>query len=995
MKICIYNSSAGSGKTYTLTKEYLKLCLKNDKDYSTFKHILAVTFTNKAAKEMKERVIEDLQSFGDNPEHPKLIQVSNELKIDSVTIQDRSKKVLSEILHNYSDFSIFTIDKFFHKIIRTFAVELGLHTGFTPEVNSDNYIEQTIYSLLTQIGDDNDITKITTETALQKLYNTDKRWEIKSDIQTLCKTLQNDSDIVYIKKLENTTLTDLEDTRKKIQDYLEEAKEKALALKNVIKQQGIKRESFSRELLPNYLNKIISKEFECPSETLQKYSNGERSWYAKKTTHDQQSLIEGIHNKLSDFINYMTKNIQKIKAYKKSLDIIYSSLLLPKVSNLLEKLKKEDNIVFISDFNKLINEQIKKLPVPFIYERVGEKYTHYFIDEFQDTSTMQWENFKPLVENTLSQGGTTTLVGDAKQSIYRWRGGDSKQFIDLCNSDKNKLKNLSQNFRSSENIIEFNNVFFKCISKFLSNKYQSAYKNIKQDTGKEGQKGIGYVKIEMLKKTGNTKPIEEYLTKTEDTIKGCLDKGYRQKDIAIIIRNNNEGKMIAEYLANKNYHIISSEALLLSANPQIRLLLNVFRCLINPNDKFHLLEILSYLEKYNEMYNCPNKDIFDLLLNDENNYNPSVTEQLSVYELTEYFIKFFGLEHDLYLQTFLNEILNFTSKKTDNLPNFVSYWDTHRKEKASVSASEDSDGIQILTIHKSKGLEFPVVITPFCDWEISTRKEKTWEEIEGIPFEISASHSTKIDDISKKILFDNINLIYVCFTRAIDQLYILSSVGQGDLKKITNVGKLIYHFLKCHDIPDIYEYGDSNTKFTSNLDNTVQTYQLKNIINNHWRNSDSLKIAFQSKILWDKNSKRNKGLIIHQILSEIILLSDIAPRIQYHYNEGTITEEEKKNIGNKINILLQDEKLSPLFSKGITILNEPEILLSNGKTVRPDRVVISPDNNATVIDYKTGKEDKSHTEQIQKYTKVLQNMGYQNVKGILVYLESNHIREIL
>ena len=232
--------------------------------------------------------------------------------------------------------------------------------------------------------------------------------------------------------------------------------------------------------------------------------------------------------------------------------------------------------------------------------------------------------------------------------------------------------------------------------------------------------------------------------------------------------------------------------------------MNLFRCLINPFDKFPLVEVLSYLEKHDEVYDCANKNIYDLLLNDKNNYNPNVTEQLPIYELAEYFIKLFDLKHELYLQTFLDEILTFTSKDNDNLPKFISHWDTNRNDRAAILVSDDTDAIQILTIHKSKGLEFRVVINPFCDWDINLKHEKTWEEIEGIPFEIEASNSTRIKEIEQKVRFDNINLMYVCFTRAVERLYVLSTTT-SKTKEISNTNKLISHFLNGQSV---YEHGN-------------------------------------------------------------------------------------------------------------------------------------------------------------------------------------------
>jgi len=500
----VYNSSAGSGKTFTLVKEYLKIALKTNKS-DTYKHILAITFTNKAASEMKERILSALKFISGNEvlkDTPKYLLEALKnpidkggLGLDEKIIKERCQKVLKSILHHYNDFGVSTIDKFTHKIIRTFAHDLHLPLNFEVEIDQNELLKKVIDQLIDKVGKDEKLTKLLVEYANNKADD-EKNWNIEKDLFDFTSKITNENNRHYIKKIRDLTLDDFEHIKSYIfqfnKTFEQEMIEIGTKTLQFLNENNIEIKSFSNSFYPTYFNNLSKKNIKSPNDTLKGIIAGEKNWYSKTTESTQKQLIDAHKNQLIDFYDEVEKlKDEKYSQYKLN-QLIYQNLynlgIVNEIENTIFEFKKENNVLSIADFNTRISGIVSSEPVPFIYERLGEKYQHFLIDEFQDTSIIQWHNLLPLLENSLANGNFNMIVGDAKQAIYRFRGGEVEQIIRLpqvfkhqnnpilLEREKSLQRNfkpeiLSENFRSKAEIVNFNNQFFNKISTKLNEDY--------------------------------------------------------------------------------------------------------------------------------------------------------------------------------------------------------------------------------------------------------------------------------------------------------------------------------------------------------------------------------------------------------------------------------------------------------------------------------------------------------------------------------------------
>ena len=605
----IYNASAGSGKTYTLVQDYLKILFTSN-SLLTFRTILALTFTNKAVGEMKERIIETLKAFSDesilNTSNSMFETISKDLNLEPKVLHERSKILLHTMVHNYAAFDISTIDKFNHKLIRTFAHDLKLPVNFEVELDTKTILGKAVDKLIDKAGTDNELTKVLIDFAIEKTDD-DKSWDISYDFNTIAVLLINENEIPYIDQLKDKTLQDFKalkaNLQKQYKTVFEQIIEVAKTILELISQSQLEHNDFSSSYLPKHFIKLADGNFNVSFTPKWQIDLLEGlPIYPKKVSEDVGETIESIRQQLTDAFLKTKKAVFQIKFLKNALNNITPLSVLGAIKNTLDELKLEDNLLLISEFNAIINKEIRQQPTPFIYERIGEKFKHYFIDEFQDTSVLQWENLIPLVDNAISgenlkgNTGTAMLVGDAKQAIYRWRGGRAEQFIDLY-SDGNPfhvdktVKNLPSNYRSYKSIVEFNNTFFNHISEFaFSNpQHQHIYENAHQELIFENE---GYVDLSFLK-IDNEDKNELHCEAVLSNIEKAQENGFSLKDICIIVRRKKEGVAIAEYLSSKHYSIISSETLMLQNSPEVKFIVNILTLAIQPKNDEVKIDVLS------------------------------------------------------------------------------------------------------------------------------------------------------------------------------------------------------------------------------------------------------------------------------------------------------------------------------------------------------------------------------------------------------------------
>lgn len=1040
----IYNASAGSGKTFTLVKEYLKILFKASKeDY--YKHILAITFTNKAVGEMKERIIDTLKEFS-NPliiDSPTaiFIAVAEELQLEPKILHNKSKRILNSIIYNYAAFDVSTIDGFTHRIIRTFAYDLKLPLNFEVDLDAKSLLHEAVDSLIAKAGTNKALTQILVDFAIEKADD-DKSWDISYDLNKIAQLLINENDLKYIKALEGKTLEDFKTfktaIRKKIKDKEEQISEIANNVLTLISESGLEHTDFSggsKAFVPNYFLKLKDLNLTVDYSTSWITNIADKPLYPKtKTSDDIKSIIDSIQPEIVSAFNNSKQNVLKLKFLKAVYKNITPLSVLSAINAELNYIKQDQNKMFISEFNTLISQEIKDQPTPFIYERLGEKFKHYFIDEFQDTSQLQWENLIPLIDNALSseslkhEQGTAMLVGDAKQAIYRWRGGKAEQFIDLFTNKsqpfytKQNVENLPTNYRSFAEIINYNNSLFKYLaSNALNNEdYSKLYLNTAaQNTA---TKHKGYVNLTFLDITKDDNKEELYAIEVLNTINSCLEKGFDLKDICVLVRKKKEGIAIAQYLSENNINISSSNTMLINNSEDVQFLNHFLRLLLHPNNNENKVKVLNYIAV---KYKIEDKHLFftnnihlplNKLLKNFEAFEVYLTSslllQLPIYELAETIVRHFKLVEtsNAYIQYYLDFILDYSQKQDADLSGFIEHYE-NKKDSLNIVNPQGQDAVQIMTIHKSKGLEFPVVIFPFADLNIyKERDAKEWyplnkEEFNQFPHmllnnnidmelfgetgqNIYNKHQTEIE-------LDNINLLYVTLTRPVEQLYIISKLDiltKGIPNPKTIAGLFIAHLQQeqlFNKSQLTYTFGNPK-RVTKKLTELNQTIVLNEFISTA-KESHNINILTKSGYLWDtlQEDALEKGNLIHDIMALIETESDIESALLSFLESGAINTFQKQELLGTIKNIIEHPKLKPFYSKHYKIYNERDIIGKNNLIVRPDRLVIDNKNQATIIDYKTGLSNPKYKEQLQDYQDVIESMNYKVVNKILIYINKD------
>ncbi|GGD15575.1 UvrD-helicase domain-containing protein [Hyunsoonleella pacifica] len=1033
----IYNASAGSGKTYTLVKSYLKLVL-GTKSQDLFKRILAITFTNKAVAEMKGRIIDTLKVFSDESilktsDNEMFNDLCQTLDLSEKALYQKSKTVLDTIIHNYAAFDISTIDGFTHRIIRTFAYDLKLPLNFEVELDQDVLLNEAVDSLINKAGTDVQLTNILVDFAIEKADD-DKSWDVALDFNKIAKLLLSENDLPYIKKLEDKTLEDFRVLKQVLKVKVSEAeiiiKKNAESTLDLIEQAGLEHSDFLRGTLPNHFKKVVKLDFyRLYDNKLEENISERKSIYNKTLDPVLASTIDQILPEIELFYKTIKANVFHLKFLKAFYKNITPLSVLNVIHKELALIKEDQNKMLISEFNSIISEEIKDQPTPFIYERIGEKFKHYFIDEFQDTSIKQWENLMPLINNALSaESGSTMLVGDAKQAIYRWRGGKAEQFIDLFNKTvqpfyiEQKVNCLDTNYRSSQKIIEFNNSLFSFISKtvFQNLDYVNLYEKAHQNTHIEND---GYVELSFLDIEKDDDRNDKYCNALLNTINTCIFKGFQFSDITILVRYKKEGIAVANYLSENNIPILSSETLLIVNSQEVNFINNILKLLSQPENNEVKIEVLIYLAKllkivdehkfFSTYINLSVTMLFESLEQYHIYINYNSLVQLPLYDLAESIARCFNLTiaPNAYIQYYLDIVLDFYQKKGSDMAAFLEYFDK-KKETLTIISSEGQNAVQIMTIHKSKGLEFPIVIFPFADLNLYQEIEpKEWFSLDdkqyngfeyallnfNNDFEYFGNQGVEIYKKHKaEQELDNINLLYVALTRAEEQLYIISKNDENlkEESKNKKYSGLLINFLKQKKLWDpsktLYSYGNFKTVITKTEEQQI-VHQQNTFISNPKENLN-ITIVTKSGMLWDTHQENaiEKGNLVHDIMANIKTNNDVEVAVNQFYISSEITEIQKKTLENIIKTIIEHPKLKKYYSLKYLVINERDIISSSGKILRPDRLVLDKENNTiTIIDYKTGEEHHKHKNQLDKYEALIKDMGYLVAEKILVYVNDD------
>ena len=1030
----VYDASAGSGKTFALVKEYLKL-LFTRKHNDGFKQILAITFTNKAVGEMKIRILDTLKSFSD----PEIISkpngmfeaITTELNLKPTDVHLKSIALLNTIMHNYAAFDISTIDGFNHRLIRTFAHDLKIPINFEVELDTPTLLNQAVDSLISKAGTDTKLTKVLIDFALEKADD-DKSWDVSRDFNSIAKLLINDNDLPHLDNIKHKTLEDFNTLKaeliKKIKNQETLIKQLATNLLDVFKSNGLDAKSFSRGTLFNHFIKASNLELNNLYENKLADNIAQGNVYTKTLDSAKAQIIDQLLPEIEKVYHLIKDNVTSLKFIKAVYKNVTPLSVLNAINKELTTIKEDENKLLISEFNTLISKEIKNQPTPFIYERLGEKFRHYFIDEFQDTSQMQWENLVPLIENTLTgqnlkgEQGSAMLVGDAKQAIYRWRGGKAEQFLGLTKSDnpfpiEKEVVRLEYNYRSFNQVIQFNNAFFNYLSNtsFSSIDYSDLYKKANQIPVLSQD---GFVNIQFLDLQKEDDVNELFPETVYETINKCLDNGYNLKDICILVRKKKEGVAIAEFLSEKGVRITSSETMLINNSEEVKLVINVFKLLINPNHLEVKIKVLDYIANTNNIQdkhaffkanlNASLQDFFKSFEQFSVYCNPTALVQLSLFDLAEQIVRSFKMTEtsNAYIQYFLDIVLEFSQKQISDLPSFVDYYES-KKESLNIVSPSNQNAVQIMTIHKSKGLEFPVVIFPYAHLDIYKEVEpKEWfpldqEQYSGFSktllnfnkdFEaFGTTGETIYNQHRSEQELDNINLLYVALTRPIEQLYIISKKEnpvKGIITQNTYSGLLTNYLIDnslWNDAQLEYSFGkvERQSQHEDKVENTQETDQFISVS----KLDHNIKIITKSGYLWDTEQENaiEKGNLIHDIMSQIQTIEDVQQVIFGYIQQGSINKQQAQILAHTINVIINTPEVNPYFTNQYTIYNERDIITKTGNIVRPDRLAIK-DNEAVIIDYKTGLPNPKYQQQLEEYSDILKEMNFTVKKKILIYV---------
>jgi ATP-dependent helicase/nuclease subunit A len=1058
-QVHIIKASAGSGKTFSLTGFYLSLIVNEPLNY--YRHILAVTFTNKATAEMKSRILEELYLLGSNQQSDQLAGLIQFTGKDEATIRDKARALLNCILHGYSWFSVVTIDSFFQGVIRSFVHELGIPGNYSLQIDNNLVLDEAIDKLIANLGQEPQITKWLVD-YIENRLDEGKSWIIKQNLKKIGFDLFKEKIFGKINYLDEK-LSDI----KSINEYRSnlyaiktgfENKLTSIASKAIstISTAGYSIEDFAHGTsgAAGYLLKVSNKIFEKPSSRTLEVLEKSDKW-AAKTSARRNELIrlgnEQLNKHIQSIIDAFDANGKFYYTANSVLKNLHQLGLLYSLSIEIANIRKEKGLFLISDSTPFINKIINNNDAPFIYEKIGTRFNHILIDEFQDTSDMQWENFKPLVSNSLSEDNDCLLVGDIKQSIYRWRNSNWEILDKKVKKEfsKNVISEqvLEYNRRSDAHIINFNNYFFQEIPSLLNNpeapeneswqRVDSVYKECFQKIPAKNRSDSGYVSIKLFDKKAKDDSGEYYGKDLIEKINEMLSCGFLPGDIAILTRNKAEGTVLAKFLvaASKDKKftsevgVISNESLFLNSSSAVKLLLAAFKYVLNPSDKIAAASLVSrYLNLYiapGESQFCFPSGCFEyemidkhiqsgfngicLQLRSENLY--LIATRLSV------LLKLNTISQEkVYLHSFIDKVFQYSTSELSDLNGFLNYWEDEG-QKQTISAAESEGAVKILTIHKSKGLQFPVVILPFADWSIKPKpNEILWVEPESEPFNalelvpVSINNSLAdgcfANDFQQeklRTLIDNLNLLYVAFTRPENALIVFSVAGNEDISTMGDLIKKNLASIAQHETLQLKPEEDKNTYL---LKGTIIPNRKKSKIqmdslgeDSYARTLPDIAISTQSVNFnrQDQNSidPAFQGRIMHSIMENVRILSDLKKSIQRIVVQGIISVSEGQSLEKNLENTLRNENVKDWFSENYTILTEANIIGISGESRRPDRVMLK-DNKAVVVDYKFGKEvsDGRNTMQMEQYIGLLREMGYSEVQGFIWYVNENNLEEV-
>ncbi|WP_226063896.1 UvrD-helicase domain-containing protein [Kaistella polysaccharea] len=1042
-------ASAGSGKTYALVQNLLAICLKYPAQADKVRNILALTFTNKAANEMKHRIISWLKEFSLDTyeQNGDLQNIKNKLakegfNITLAELHERSKKMLDYVLHHYSTLNIGTIDKFNAKLVRSFSQELGLAQNFALEINSEPFLIEAVDKMLEEIGQENKISEAFMDFVNYSLDNND-RLNLNQTLYNSAKEYVQDKHYFQLNKNKEFDWEVYEEAKKRLRQNIKDLREESSKIAEecliLLQEKNLEIGDFASGAngIGGFFQKFLKSKsplIYISREKDDKCIESMMKGSSTKAKHKQNEILEILDFLLAQRTKIINNHVE-IQKKEKILQALLPLKVNKDIQDKLAEIELENDLVLLSKFNIMIHENLREEPTAFIYEKIGTKFSHYFFDEFQDTSELQWQNLIPLRDHANSQENMSfTLVGDPKQSIYRFRGGDSQLMLNIINNKDNSavsavVENLEFNYRSAKNIVDFNNQLYLYMSQFTEPEHEKIFGPGSQQIAKSSVEGR--VRVNLLENTG--KKGTDYETVSEmmrADIQTCINQGFRFSDITILCRGNFDIFSYSQHLGNLkvNYKgedvfikTISESGLTLNLSVTLMALTEFLRWQENPKNMQYAVKMLYYLNvlgritiedftlEMTQILALSSKSEMEQFIQDK--YKLQLTSedllQLNLYNYVEHFLQEFtveGKETD-FLFNYLEMLYAYSQNAGSTLKEFLKFWD-EEANKTTIQASENVDAVQIMTIHKSKGLEFPVVLLPMRN-KAPSKKSSYWfdtkseeklssvnvklfdEELMTYDDEISSfnsknSYQQKIDDFC---------LQYVATTRASEQLFFYI-----EKESKSNNYLDIFTFLKDR-IPlnekgeeqssfDLYEISETDLLKKTKSKKTEYSTQPIQFRNKEDKNTDAIKIATPSKNYQNRVEKVRMGIFTHEILAQINSAKDVAQVLESYLLEGKITREQHSEISDRIFSIINNENYSQYFKEDQIVINEKDIMISeNGfsELYRPDRL-IDTEHGIIILDFKTGDEEEKHQLQLDKYQSVLEKLGKTVIKSQIVYV---------
>ena len=1061
--IRIMKASAGSGKTFNLARKYITLLFSKD-DRFPYRHILAVTFTNKATDEMKSRILKELYTLSSAPlESPylkwfipemfseeQMKDVDTEdivrelpghkgMKITPEALQARARELLCCILHDYSAFSISTIDRFFQQTLKAFTKEIGQFASYQVEIDKDALLDESVDRLLDSLTEDSpELLKWLTDCAMEQVEKGEK-YNIDKALRRMAGRAMSDARREAVERGnidEKTAYSygNLQKIRKLCREvraaFAEKVRTAAQNALDAIGRCGLTVEDFSRKfpaVLQEYAVLKDADRIEAPASFISRASDSGQ-WFRKAESAANMEKSRGLETQFEEFCSLFGDSFKVYNTAGIIISQLYDLGVISDIDREFEALLREKNVLSIDDSNLLLKNIIDGSDAPFVYEKTGVRYENFLLDEFQDTSGIQWENFRPLLENSEAQNFENLVVGDVKQSIYRWRGSDWKLLHEGLEKDMKSCRTtvLDRNFRSLRNIVEFNNSFFTFAANELDHLYGTGqhtisdiYSDVRQDAASAGRPESGMVKVTFCRKQAQT----EYVLKA---ISDMTARGIRYGEIAVLVRGNDSGSVVAGQLVAAGIPVITDDSLAVKSSLAVRRLASLMTCIDSPGNTAGSF-LAGSLETGNIGGYRSLADLCESLIRymKENGSATALDSEAT------------------YVQAFVDCVLEYSSRNGNSLHGFLEYWegaDPH------ITSPALRDAVRVITVHKSKGLDFNYVIFPFAETVNLFRPSDVWclpdfrgtglEEAGRTLFDVRLSKEsadTLFDgDFDRERLMqyiDNLNIFYVALTRAVRGMHIIADIPtkrlmetlDSDVPAYSGMSHILYTYLHRNGVKAGFRAaGDTEEGVAASF--VRGEMQEKPQAENTGAAPETVGTAYPSfplnpsadqgrsrLILSTDNSDcfpedgkaelnstmRMKGIVLHKILASVETSDDLGRAVDDAAATGLIDVREAEEVRSLLEGKIRSVASYGWFdTPGVRILNECSVIDSDGNIYRPDRVVLGPDGTVTVIDYKFGSRKNSYLRQVSGYASMWRRRGCRNVSAYLWYVLSDEVEKV-